>query len=179
MHFLVTLVLLIAPLTFALPTTVVTETAVAIEDAAVEARACYVQCGSTCYTSAQASTARSAGFKYYQQGNEAGSTTYPHTYNNYEGFDFLVAGPYQEFPLKTSGAFTGGKLFERVEDGLVLTSGFRFSGCGSRYLQHCWSTGWRNYAYRGFWKQLCCLLWMVKSLVVRGMSGASGLNRYG
>jgi len=108
MHFLATLALLIAPLTLALPTTLVTETAVAVEEAAVEARACYVQCGSTCYTSAQASTARSAGFKYYQQGDEAGSTTYPHTYNNYEGFDFLVAGPYQEFPLKTSGAFTGG-----------------------------------------------------------------------
>lgn len=30
-------------------------------------------------------------------------------YNNYEGFDFLVSGPYQEFPLRTSGAYTGGK----------------------------------------------------------------------
>jgi len=116
MHFLATLALLIAPLTLALPTTLVTETAVAVEEAAVEARACYVQCGSTCYTSAQASTARSAGFKYYQQGDEAGSTTYPHTYNNYEGFDFLVAGPYQEFPLKTSGAFTGGESLNLFRD---------------------------------------------------------------
>jgi hypothetical protein len=26
-----------------------------------------------------------------------GSSSYPHTYNNYEGFDFPVSGPYQEF----------------------------------------------------------------------------------
>lgn len=34
---------------------------------------------------------------------------YPHTYNNYEGFDFPVAGPYIEFPIKSGGPYTGGK----------------------------------------------------------------------
>jgi hypothetical protein len=148
MHFLATLALLIAPLTLALPTTVVTEATVAIEEPALEARACYIKCGSTCYTSAQVSSARSAGYKYYQQGNEAGSTTYPHTYNNYEGFDFLVAGPYQEFPLKTSGAFTGGKFTtRRVEDGSMLTIHRRFSWCGSCYFQHRWTAGGRDHTY--------------------------------
>ena len=109
MKFLINALLLIAPVALALPTSAPTEEAVEI--AAVEARqSCYVRCGSTCYTSAQVTTARNAGYNYYRQGDEAGSSTYPHTYNNYEGFDFLVSGPYQEFPLSTSGAYTGGKL---------------------------------------------------------------------
>ena len=30
--------------------------------------------------------------------------------SNYEGFDFPVSGPYQEFPIQESGIYTGGKL---------------------------------------------------------------------
>jgi hypothetical protein len=120
MKFLSSILLLITPLALALPTTIST----AAVEAEIEARQCYVQCGSTCYTSSQVSAARSAGYKYYQQGSEAGSSTYPHTYNNYEGFEFLVSGPYQEFPLRTSGAYTGGKIVFESENNrlLVLTS---------------------------------------------------------
>jgi hypothetical protein len=99
--------LFLAPIAFALPTSV--STSLAVEEP-VEARACYVTCGSVCYTSAQASAARSAGYNYYQQNDQAGSSTYPHTYNNYEGFSFLVTGPYQEFPLKTGSAYSGGMV---------------------------------------------------------------------
>lgn len=106
MKFLSSLLVLLAPVALALPTSVTTD---APEVAAIEARQCYVQCGSTCYTSSQVTAARNKGYSYYSQGTQAGSSTYPHTYNNYEGFDFLVSGPYQEFPLKTSGVYTGGK----------------------------------------------------------------------
>ena len=42
-------------------------------------------------------------------GSVAGSSTYPHKYNNYEGFDFPVTGPYEEFPILKSGAvYSGG-----------------------------------------------------------------------
>jgi ribonuclease T1 len=35
--------------------------------------------------------------------------SYPHTYNDYEGFDFPVDGPYQEFPILSSfEVYTGG-----------------------------------------------------------------------
>ncbi|KAF2851478.1 ribonuclease-domain-containing protein [Plenodomus tracheiphilus IPT5] len=99
--------LLLAPIALALPTSVVTDAPV--EDVALEARqSCAIRCGSTCYTLAQATSARNAGYNYYQQGDQAGSSTYPHTYNNYEGFSFLVSGPYQEFPLRTAGVYTGG-----------------------------------------------------------------------
>jgi hypothetical protein len=48
-----------------------------------------------------------SAYNYYESGSTAGSSSYPHTYNNYEGFDFPVSGPYQEFPLN-KGGYTGG-----------------------------------------------------------------------
>ncbi|KAF1846989.1 ribonuclease-domain-containing protein [Cucurbitaria berberidis CBS 394.84] len=105
MKFLSTLLLFIAPVTLALPTSVITEAPVENQ---LEARQCFVRCGSTCYTSAQLSAARAAGFNHYKQGTTAGSSTYPHKYNNREGFAFIASGPWQEFPVKTSGVYTGG-----------------------------------------------------------------------
>jgi hypothetical protein len=113
MKFLSSLLLLIAPLTLALPTSIITEAA--IEEAAVENRqSCFVKCGSTCYTSAKLTAARNSGYSYYKQGGEAGGSTYPHTYNNYEGFKFLVAGPYQEFPVLASSTYAGGKCLSSL-----------------------------------------------------------------
>jgi hypothetical protein len=123
MKFLSSLLVLIAPAALALP---VTEAPV--KDAALESRqSCYSRCGSTCYTSNQVAAARSAGYNFYNQDNTAGSSNYPHQYNNFEGFEFLVPGPYQEFPIRTSGVYTGGTFFIpkslllRKEDFCVLT----------------------------------------------------------
>lgn len=66
-------------------------------------------CGSTSYSAAQVSAASQQACSYYKDGKKAGS--YPHTYNNYEGFNFRVAGPYQEFPIKSSGVYTGGEYY--------------------------------------------------------------------
>ncbi|KAH6642340.1 Ribonuclease/ribotoxin [Boeremia exigua] len=97
---------LIAPLAFALPTSVVEAP---VEDAAVEARqSCYSKCGSVCYTAAQVTAARNAGANHVRQGTQAGSSTYPHVFNNREGFNFLNNPTYYEFPIKTSGVYTGG-----------------------------------------------------------------------
>ncbi|KAF2873497.1 Ribonuclease/ribotoxin [Massariosphaeria phaeospora] len=104
MKFLSAFLLFIAPISLALPTSVIERP---VEDS-IEARQCYVQCGSTCYTSSQVTAARNSGYNYVRQGSTAGGSTYPHRYNNYEGFDFLVSGPYYEFPLRTSGVYTGG-----------------------------------------------------------------------
>jgi hypothetical protein len=49
------------------------------------------------------------GCKYSKAGTQVGSGDYPHRYNNYEGFDFRVTGPWQEFPISRSGVYTGGK----------------------------------------------------------------------
>ncbi|KAK0384260.1 hypothetical protein NLU13_8348 [Sarocladium strictum] len=57
-------------------------------------------CGSQYYSAAAVNAASSA----------AGSSSYPHRYNNYEGFSFGgAAGPYQEFPILSSGkVYSGG-----------------------------------------------------------------------
>lgn len=75
----------------------------------IESRQSATRCGSTSYSAAQVRAAANAACQYYQADDTAGSSTYPHTYNNREGFDFLVNGPYQEFPIRTSGVYTGGK----------------------------------------------------------------------
>jgi len=67
------------------------------------------------YSASKVSAAVSQGCNYFQSNQQVGSNDYPHRYNNYEGFDFRVAGPYQEFPIKTSGVYTGGK-FSFVEN---------------------------------------------------------------
>ncbi|KFY04838.1 hypothetical protein O988_00487 [Pseudogymnoascus sp. VKM F-3808] len=97
-------------------------------------------CGSTSYTAAQVSSAAAAACQYVKDGSTAGSSTYPHQYNNYEGFNFAVAGPWQEFPLLKSGAYTGGspgadRVVINTSCGLagVIThtgaSGNNFVGC--------------------------------------------------
>lgn len=110
---------LIAPIALALPTSVITEAPV--EDAALESRqSCYAKCGSTCYTSAQVTAARNSGYNYVKQGGTAGGSTYPHVFNNREGFDFLVGGTYYEFPIKTGGVYTGGMYLDIGLGGIGL-----------------------------------------------------------
>ena len=47
--------------------------------------------------------------RLFQEGETVGSNDYPHTFNNREGFDFAVGGPYQEFPILSSfDPYTGG-----------------------------------------------------------------------
>ncbi|KAL6704292.1 hypothetical protein ACN47E_008356 [Coniothyrium glycines] len=105
MKFLSSLLILVGPLALALPTSVSTEDA---ENALEVRQSGSIICGSTTYTSAQVTAARNEGYSHYTAGTQAGSSTYPHTYNNYEGFSFLVSGSYQEYPLLTSGVYTGG-----------------------------------------------------------------------
>ena len=65
-------------------------------------------CGSTYYTAERVNQAAQKACTYYRAGDAPGG--YPHTYNNYEGFSFTVAGPYLEFPLLASGSvYTGGE----------------------------------------------------------------------
>jgi len=49
------------------------------------------------------------GYSLYKEGNTLGSDEYPHEYEDYEGFDFPVSGPYEEFPILPSGrVYSGG-----------------------------------------------------------------------
>jgi hypothetical protein len=64
-------------------------------------------CGSNYYSSSQVSDAADQAYEDYNEGEAPDS--YPHTYNNYEGFDFPIDGPYLEFPITEDGIYTGGK----------------------------------------------------------------------
>ncbi|KAJ4417650.1 hypothetical protein N0V85_001760 [Neurospora sp. IMI 360204] len=73
------------------------------------AQACQYTCGSVCYTSSAVTAALNKGYGYYSSGSTAGSSSYPHQYNNYEGFSFPTAKPWFEFPILSSGkVYTGG-----------------------------------------------------------------------
>ncbi|KAI6782749.1 uncharacterized protein J7T54_000892 [Emericellopsis cladophorae] len=66
-------------------------------------------CGSQYYSAAQVNAASVAACNHFRRGSMAGSSSYPHRYNNYEGFNFQgLDGPYQEFPILPSGIYTGG-----------------------------------------------------------------------
>jgi len=70
-------------------------------------KSCAETCGNVCYAQSTIEQAVSAGYKLYKEGKDEGD--YPHTYNNYEGFDFPVSGPYQEYPvLSDTQAYDGG-----------------------------------------------------------------------
>ncbi|KAH0424580.1 guanyl-specific ribonuclease f1 [Colletotrichum camelliae] len=69
-----------------------------------------ISCGQTEYTLTEVRSAADAACQHVEDGTMAGSSSYPHTYRNQEGFDFNgVEGPFVEFPMKTSGVYKGGK----------------------------------------------------------------------
>ncbi|PNY23811.1 Guanyl-specific ribonuclease F1 [Tolypocladium capitatum] len=83
-------------------------------------------CGNTSYSDAQITAAANAACKFVKSGGHAGKSTYPHKYNNLEGFNFPVNGPYFEFPILSSGrVYTGGKP---GADRVVVTSDCRLAG---------------------------------------------------
>ncbi|KAM3513902.1 hypothetical protein MY11210_002439 [Beauveria gryllotalpidicola] len=65
-------------------------------------------CGTVSYSASQVNAASQAACNYVKSGSTAGDSSYPHPYKNYEDFDFPVEGPYYEFPIKSSGVYTGG-----------------------------------------------------------------------
>ncbi|CZT20719.1 related to Guanyl-specific ribonuclease F1 [Ramularia collo-cygni] len=102
----ITSALLLAVTSIASPVPVTEVEAVEVNE--LVARQSATTCGSTSYTASQVSAAVSKGYGYYRNNQQVGSNNYPHTYNNYEGFNFRVSGPYQEFPLLRSGTYSGG-----------------------------------------------------------------------
>ncbi|EHK18378.1 uncharacterized protein TRIVIDRAFT_47489 [Trichoderma virens Gv29-8] len=67
-------------------------------------------CGKVYYSASAVSAASNAACSYVRAGSTAGGSTYPHQYNNYEGFRFKgLSKPFYEFPILSSGkTYTGG-----------------------------------------------------------------------
>lgn len=54
--------------------------------------------------------ASNKGCELFKAGEQLGKNDYPHRFNNREGFDFAVEGPYQEYPIMADlEVYDGGK----------------------------------------------------------------------
>lgn len=73
-------------------------------------------CGKVYYSASAVSAAANSACSYVRAGSTAGGSTYPHQYQNYEGFRFKgLPKPYYEFPILSSGkAYTGGECADDV-----------------------------------------------------------------
>ncbi|KAI6896968.1 hypothetical protein KC318_g10436, partial [Hortaea werneckii] len=98
----------------------------------LEERQSATTCGSNYYSSSQVRAAVNSGCNYVSQGGTACRGSYPHVYNNYEGFDFPVDGTYYEFPILESGQFT---CQSPGADRVIFTAEFQ-----SPTLYYCKST---------------------------------------
>ncbi|KAI6812000.1 Guanyl-specific ribonuclease [Hortaea werneckii] len=91
----------------------------------LEERQSATTCGSNYYSYSQVRAAVNSGCSYVAQGGTACSGSYPHVYNNYEGFDFPVDGTYYEFPILESGQFT---CQSPGADRVVFTADCQYAG---------------------------------------------------
>ncbi|RFU75135.1 extracellular guanyl-specific ribonuclease [Trichoderma arundinaceum] len=77
--------------------------------AAIDKRAntCVFTCGSVCYWQSDIDAALAKGYSLYSSGDDENS--YPHQYNDFEGFKFPTSAPWYEFPILSSfKVYTGG-----------------------------------------------------------------------
>ncbi|KAK3897487.1 Ribonuclease/ribotoxin [Staphylotrichum tortipilum] len=66
-------------------------------------------CGSTSHTKQQVDAAVAEACRLHAAGQQLGDRKYPHQFKNFEGLLFAVSGPYQEFPILSSGVVYSGK----------------------------------------------------------------------
>ncbi|OHE94370.1 guanyl-specific ribonuclease N1 [Colletotrichum orchidophilum] len=66
-----------------------------------------VTCGDNRYSKKQIDDAAAEGCRLYAANQQIGTSQYPHRFNNRENLVFATSGPYQEFPIITSGNYTG------------------------------------------------------------------------
>ncbi|KAK0369098.1 guanyl-specific ribonuclease N1 [Colletotrichum limetticola] len=66
-----------------------------------------VTCGSNKYSKRQIQDATAEGCRLYAANQQIGTSQYPHRFNNRENLVFATSGPYQEFPIITSGNYSG------------------------------------------------------------------------
>lgn len=58
-----------------------------------------ITCANDPFVTVDINKASAKGCELFQAGEQIGKNDYPHRFNNREGFDFLVEGPYQEYPI--------------------------------------------------------------------------------
>lgn len=93
-------------------------------------------CGGQYYSSAQVNAASVAACNHFRSGTTAGGSSYPHRYNNYEGFHFNgYGGPFQEFPIIPGGVYTGGECCFPFPFNSIRLPSPSFSHCFSKLFE--------------------------------------------
>lgn len=78
-------------------------------DTLARRQSCVDTCGSTCYWQEDIDAAVQKGFSLHQSGDTLGDNDYPHEFDDREGFDISVSGPWYEFPILSSyEVYSGG-----------------------------------------------------------------------
>ncbi|CAE6444604.1 hypothetical protein ACGC1H_005819 [Rhizoctonia solani] len=93
-------------------------------------------CDGFTFTSSQVAAAASAAASRIASGTTVGSNSYPHVFNNREGFTFNSGcrAPFYEFPLFRSQVYTGGDpSYNRVIVGSVSGSNAAFCDVITHY----------------------------------------------
>ncbi|KAF3808976.1 Guanyl-specific ribonuclease F1 [Colletotrichum gloeosporioides] len=98
-----------------------------------------ISCGQTEYTLTEVRSAADAACQHVEDDTTAGSSSYPHTYRNQEGFDFNgVEGPFVEFPMKTSGVYKGDRVI--INEKCVLAGQITHTGANGNAFVGCEGT---------------------------------------
>ncbi|KAK5325166.1 hypothetical protein LTR93_004643 [Exophiala xenobiotica] len=72
-------------------------------------QSCVDTCGSACYWQSDIDTAVQKGYSLHESGDTVGDNDYPHEFDDREGFDITVSGPWYEYPILSSyEVYTGG-----------------------------------------------------------------------
>ena len=58
-----------------------------------------ITCADDPFMTVDITKASTKGCELFKAGEQIGKNDYPHRFNNREGFDFVVEGPYQEYPI--------------------------------------------------------------------------------
>ncbi|KAK5397746.1 hypothetical protein LTR07_004899 [Exophiala xenobiotica] len=72
-------------------------------------QSCVDTCGSACYWQSDIDAAVQKGYSLHESGDTVGDNDYPHEFDDREGFDITVSGPWYEYPILSSyEVYTGG-----------------------------------------------------------------------
>ena len=62
--------------------------------------------GGNKYSKKQVKETTAEGYRLHDTGKQIGNNKYPHRFNNRKKLVFAASGPYQEFPILTTGNYT-------------------------------------------------------------------------
>ncbi|KAI9050316.1 hypothetical protein LZ554_005483 [Drepanopeziza brunnea f. sp. 'monogermtubi'] len=76
--------------------------------ATIETRKASTVCNEVSYTAAEVTECTDAAYSHHKKGTKPPGSQFPQEFENLEKFTLAVKPPYEAFPLKKEGVYTGG-----------------------------------------------------------------------